>query len=57
MVLSCYRPDFNQKDRQSLVFRAKEPFDITNMAVDDPNHFDSTIDFKNGRSGNGGRSF
>ncbi len=28
------------------------PFDITNMAVDDPNHFETTIDFKNGRSGN-----
>ena len=28
------------------------PFDITNMAVDNPDEFDKTIDFKNGRSGN-----
>jgi hypothetical protein len=28
------------------------PFDITNMAVEDPSEFDKAIDFKNGRSGN-----
>lgn len=28
------------------------PFDLTNMAVDDPAEFDRTVDFRNGRSGN-----
>ncbi len=27
------------------------PFDISNMAIDDPSEFDRTIDFRNGRSG------
>ena len=27
------------------------PFDISNMAIDDPTEFDRTIDFRNGRSG------
>lgn len=50
---SCYRAGFQSERPDSNWFLEQWfPFDITNMAVDDPTHFDSTIDFKNGRSGN-----
>lgn len=39
------RPDSNWFLEQWI------PFDISNMAVDDPAEFDRTLDFKNGRSG------
>jgi len=39
------RPDSN------LFLEQWIPFDISNMAVDDPTEFDKSIDFKNGRSG------
>lgn len=39
------RPDSNWFLEQWL------PFDISNMAIDDPSEYDRTIDFKNGRSG------
>ncbi len=50
---SCYKAGFEAERPDSNWFIEQWfPFDITNMAVDDPKHFDSTIDFKNGRSGN-----
>jgi hypothetical protein len=39
------RPDSNWFLEQWI------PFDISNMAIDDPSEFDRTIDFRNGRSG------
>ena len=53
LVSSCYRAGFQTERPDSNWFLEQWfPYDITNMAVDDPTHFDSTIDFKNGRSGN-----
>lgn len=39
------RPDSNWFLEQWI------PFDISNMAIDDPSEYDRTLDFKNGRSG------
>ena len=41
------RPDSN------LFLEQWIPFDMTNMATDDPTALDVYIDFKNGRSGDG----
>jgi len=49
---SAFRAGFQAERPDSHWFLEQWfPFDITNMAVDDPEHFDSTIDFRNGRSG------
>jgi len=50
---SCYRAGFEAERPDSNWFIEQWfPFDISDMAVDDPKDYDSTIDFKNGRSGN-----
>ena len=49
---SAFRAGFQAERPDSHWFLEQWiPFDITNMAVEDPNHFDATIDFRLGRSG------
>lgn len=49
---SCYRAGF-QAERPDSHWLIEQyfPFDLTNMAVDNPAEFDRTVDFRNGRSG------
>ena len=49
---SSFRAGFQTERADSHWFLEQWiPFDITNMAIDDPSEFDQMIDFKNGRSG------
>jgi hypothetical protein len=49
---SVFRAGFQTERPDSNLFLEQWiPFDISNMAVDDPSEFDKSIDFKNGRSG------
>lgn len=49
---SVFRAGF-QAERPDIHWFLEQfiPFDITNMAIDDPSEFDRTVDFRNGRSG------
>jgi hypothetical protein len=49
---TVYRAGFQTERPDSHWFLEQWiPFDISNMAVDDPREFEKTIDFRNGRSG------
>lgn len=50
---ACYRAGFQAERPDSHWFLEQFiPFDISNMATEDTSDIDSSIDFKNGRSGN-----